>query len=690
MTTTPAAEDGEQLTLVPAPQRRRGRTAPRRVGADPITDDRPVAVVQVDTGLAHLDRPFEYAVPESLAATAEPGVRVKVRFAGRDLDAFVLERRPLAEHPGRLAPLRSVVSPEPVLLPQVIEAARRVADAHGGGLGDVLRLAVPPRHATAERALVMAAPEDDTAPDPMTTTVAAWEPYAAGPAFLGRVTSGEGPGAAVLALPGAGPGQAWPDLLAEAAAAAHRGDRGALLVVPDHRDVSRVSRALDRVLGPGRHVRLTADQGPQARYTAYLKVLRGHAQVVVGTRAAAWAPVARLGLVAWWDDGDDLHEEPRFPHAHVRDVLLARAEIGGAAVLTAGYTRSLPVEALLRRGVLTSVDPAPRVLRARAPRVRVAGEGSDEARDPAVAAAHLPTVAWTAAKEALTTGPVLVQVPRRGYLPALACQDCRRPARCVACAGPLGISAAHGPPACRWCGRVEAAFICPACHGRRVRSSIVGARRTAEELGRAFPGVPVDRSGADTVLETVPGTPRLVVATPGAEPVSESGYAAVLLLDAWALLDRASLLAGEESLRRWMGAAALARPSAPVVLCGAPVAARLLAVEALVRWDPAWFAAREWEDRDRLGLPPTALFGTVVGSRVAVGRALSDLRMPSGGGVLGPLPTGVGEDVRAVVRVPHEAAGELARELAAVRALASARKDPDTARVHVGVADPLA
>ena len=118
-------------------------------------------------------------------------------------------------------------------------------------------------------------------------------------------------------------------LLAEAARAAVEGGRGAVLVVPDHRDVVRVEAALAEVLGPGRHTRLTADQGPQARYTAYLKVLRGHAQVVVGTRAAAFAPVRDLGLVAWWDDGDDLLDEPRAPYPHVREVLLARAGARG-------------------------------------------------------------------------------------------------------------------------------------------------------------------------------------------------------------------------------------------------------------------------------------------------------------------------------------------------------------------------
>ena len=68
----------------------------------------------VDVPLAHLDRPFDYPVPATMADDAVPGARVKVRFAGQDVDGFVVERaaasrppRPAhAAAPGRSAPSR--------------------------------------------------------------------------------------------------------------------------------------------------------------------------------------------------------------------------------------------------------------------------------------------------------------------------------------------------------------------------------------------------------------------------------------------------------------------------------------------------------------------------------------------------------------------------------------------------------
>ena len=73
----------------------------------------PVARVLVDVPLAHLDRPFDYAVPATMADTAVPGCRVKVRFAGQDVDGYLVARAATSEHQGLLAPLRRVVSPSP-------------------------------------------------------------------------------------------------------------------------------------------------------------------------------------------------------------------------------------------------------------------------------------------------------------------------------------------------------------------------------------------------------------------------------------------------------------------------------------------------------------------------------------------------------------------------------------------------
>ena len=665
-----------------APSPRAGR-APRPARARPApvpAADLPVARVVVDVPLAHLDRPFDYAVPEAMAETAVAGCRVRVRFAGRLVDGFLLERAATTDHEGRLAFLASVVSPEPVVTPEVAGLAREVADRYAGTLSDVLRLAVPPRHARVEAEPVDASPPLVPPVDP-----GAWGRYETGPAFLEALAGGAAPRAVWTALPG----PTWPAEVATAVQATLAGGRGALVVVPDTRDVDRVDAALTAALGPGAHVALTSELGPAERYRRWLAVLRGGVRAVVGTRAATFAPVADLGLAVVWDDGDDLHAEPRAPYPHVRDVLTLRAHRTGAALLVGGLARTAEAERLVASGWARPLAAPRAVVRSTAPRVAATGSEFELARDPAARSARLPTLAWETARRGLAAGaPVLFQVPRRGYLPALSCTRCRAPARCGHCSGPLGRAdgAPDGVPACRWCGRPAASWSCPYCSGTALRAAVVGARRTAEELGRAFPGVAVRTSGRDGVLADVPAEPALVVATPGAEPVADGGYAAAVLLDGWALLSRPDLRAAEETLRRWMAAAALVRPATDdgrvVVLAdsGVPV------VQALVRWDPATAAGRELADRVELGFPPATRMASVTGAPEAVAAFLADVELPPAADVLGPVSIDDGTDERALLRVPLSAGVALAAAVKAALVLRSARKDTNLVRVRL---DPL-
>jgi primosomal protein N' (replication factor Y) (superfamily II helicase) len=650
-----------------------------------VADTDPVASVVLDVPLPHLDRPFDYAVPATMADTAVPGARVRIRFAGQDADGFVVRRSASSEHPGPLTPLRAAPSAEVVLQPAVHRAARAVADHYAGTLADVLRLAVPPRHAATE-----AVPSPDAPPPPPTPRPGPWRAYRGGQAFLSRVAQGSGPRAVWTALPGRGADD-WAHALAVAAATALVAGRGSVLVLPDHRDVVRVDDALTALLGSGHHVRLTADVGPAARYAAFLQLSRGSTRIAVGTRAAAFAPVHDLGLVVCWDDGDDLLTEPRAPYPHYLRVLAIRAEQTGAAALFGSLSRSTQAQQLVDDGWARPVVADRSEVRRRAPRVLVTGD--DETRDPAARAARMPSQAMRAVREGLATGPVLVQVPRAGYVPALACQSCRSPARCASCSGPLAVSTGSGPPVCRWCGQLAGAWSCSRCGNGRLRSVVVGAARTVEELGRAFPGTTVRASGGDLpVLPRVGDGRDLVVTTPGAEPVAEDGYAAAVLLDTWAPLGRPDLLAAEEALRRWLTAAALVRPAeqgGQVVVVGD---ASLAPIQALVRWDPAGHAQRELAERTELALPPSVALAEVVGDGASVRALLSGLRLPEQADLLGPLPVDVparsrvgpdSQQLRALVRAPRSRAGELATALTAARVVLSSGKQARPPRVQV-------
>jgi primosomal protein N' (replication factor Y) len=631
-----------------------------------------IARVVVDSPLPHLDRPFDYAVPDGLVDDVVAGCRVKVRFAGRMVDGIVLELADTSEHDGKLAPLAKVVSSEVILTPPIARLCRAVADRWAGTMSDVLRLAIPPRQAKVEAHPVEPRPPTELRPaDPST-----WLPWPGGPAFIEALAAGERPRVCWSALPAHDPAEA----VAHAVLAVLALGRGAVVCVPDNRDISRWDAVFTRVLGPHQHVVLSAAQKPAARYRSFLTVARGEIRVVVGTRAAAFAPVANLGLVVMFDDGDDLFAEPRAPYSHAREVLLTRALQQETAVLLGGYARSVEAQALVERGWCSDLT-AETVTRRRMWPTMDVSDGD------AGAPARLPQAVFKAIRSC--TGPVLVQVPRRGYRTSLACQQCRTPARCTSCGGPLEQAGAAQALRCRWCERRADGWACVVCGSHDVRAPTVGHLRTAEEYAAAFPDRSIVTSGGSAVLDAVDAGPVVVLATPGAEPRVEGGYELVVLMDTWLMLARDDIRVVEEAHRRWFNALALARETATGVAVGDSGG-----LQALVRADPVGFARRELAVRADTHLPPIGRLAVVDGAADVID-SWASRDWTANTEVLGPIESedppsthsvqGGAPSARLVLRSPRREGAELARLLHEAQAERSAAKLV-TVRVRI---DPM-
>jgi primosomal protein N' (replication factor Y) len=647
----------EQIPLLAGgPRPRRSRSG------GPLAEQLPVARVALMTPVPHLDRVFDYAVPESLDAAAQRGVRVRVRLAGRLVDGFLLER--VATSDRELVPLASVHGP-PVLTEEVAALCRAVADRYAGTLADVLRFAVPPRHARAESRPVRVRPPG--LPGPVDT--GAWADHQGGAELLERI-GGTQP---VRALWVAGPGEDVPARLAELGRATLARGRGVLVVAPDGDAVDRIASGLDaQGLAPAR---LVAGAGPETRYRAFLAVRSGAARVVVGTRAAVFAPVADLGAILLWDDGDESLAEPQAPGWHAREVAALRATASSVSLVVGGTAVSLEAVRMAEAGWLRHVGLPRPVVRARMPRVQVAADLTRG--DPSRGGVRVPSVVLEALREGVARGPVLVGVPRAGYLPMLACQGCREPVRCAECSSMMSA----GPdrvPRCPQHGG-DPGWRCPICRTDRVRAVVVGVRRTAEEFGRALPGVRVVSSSGEQPLRALDGPPCVVVATPGTEPhPGPAGYAALVLLDAAAALSRPGLRVPEEVLRRWLAAAALVRPAGEggrVVVVGDADARE---VQALVRWDPAGYAARALEERRLLSLPPAVRTAQLTGPALPAGEVADDVAADLGERLLrrsGPLPGAHGE-VAWLLAVSLADGAALSSALQRAQSVRSARRAP--------------
>ena len=641
--------------------------------------ERRIARVLIDSPLPQLDRLFDYELPPSLGEVTA-GVRIKapLRTAGRVIDGFVVEIADEPDAARTLSEVESVVSPTVVMPDRLYRLARRVADRAAGSASDVLRLAIPKRQVRVEKSWQPV----DQAPSATTAALERARAVIADYDGLDAVLAESGR-AAVEAIPvqhRSTPG--WAQLLAAAATIQLHESRSSILIVPDYRDQELLLTALEALLPSEAVVRHDARQSNPDRYRAFLRTLDDAPCVVVGNRSAVYAPV-EAGLVAIWDDGDPLLAEPLAPYVHARDAALVRQEQEHSALLLVGHTRSTDAERLVVHGWMEQITAARRVI----PQVRLSTPQELEHTRQRV-----PSSAFAAARAATADGPVLVQVARPGFAPTLVCASCRAPARCTHCGGPLGARRRGAVPVCAWCGRSANSWRCGQCDSDQVRLASSGTERTADELGRAFPGVRVIVSDGAHPVQHVDAKPALVVATRGAEPVAECGYRAVILLDGARMLQAPELRIGESCLRWWCNAAALAAPGAPVHLVGVdgPVA------RALATWTPAAYARGELEARAPLQMPPTTRVAQIDGLPASVRAALDALAELGirGDAVLGPVPVGDEGRVRALVRFGYGAGQAVATRLraAVVAEAAQSRRGRGRARiplsVHLDILEP--
>lgn len=611
----------------------------------------PVSVAEVILAapLPQLARRFEYTIPTELENKVTRGVRVKVPLGRRKklLEAFVVEVSESASFEGKLQDISKVVSEIPVLNADLLALAEAIAGRQAGITADVLRLAIPPRTARVEKSIAAANDTD--------YTTLPWQQSKRRNGNLQWVQPSIGVTELSVANQDLPSVPNWAILLAKEAIARAARDEGAIIITPDYRDLDLLAQALVS-LGAQSFARLDAHQSDHVRYRNYLELLHSGVPIVIGNRSAAFAPVQNLSWIGMWDDGDPLFNEPLAPYAHTRDVVLVRQQLTGVDVTFASHARSVAMHRLIQVGWVHPAEPA------KGPKV-VSTEQMHH--DAAPTPGGIESASITIIRTAVTTGPVLIQVARRGWATVVICADCDTPMRCTACAGPLYQPSQEHVAKCRWCQREFTGFKCAACGGTSPKFVGRGQARTGLDIARLVPNVPIVHSNGSKIVTSVDSKPKLVIATAGTEPVATGGYAAVCILDAAKMLSRESLDASEQALRAWMNAAALCAPTGSVVIQDV----KSTVAAAFVTWKSELLAERELNARNTLGLPPAIRLATAVGTPEAIAqlrsRALAPGEFPGIGqvGTLTKLPEG--EDGlklrRMMLRVPYSVAAAFAQ-----------------------------
>ena len=487
----------------------------------------PIAKVVLDVALPHLDYPFDYLVPKDIDDFCQPGVKVKVKFAGRNLDGWIVERSKINIENKKLAKIDKVISDFPVLKSEIVDVCRITADRFIGTLNDCLRFSVPPRKAKIEKSYANNSIIKDN-----------------NSGF--RMNKLENKISAIEFSPNFD----YLKYLLEVIYEVKKVNRQTILIAPN---ISNVNVMADFLNGTEINYQiLSAEQEASTRYKSFLDIQTKPIDLVIGTRNAIFAPVSDLGLIILWDDSEENFYSPQAPYWNVREVSQIRRQLNDCYLLFAGFGKSIKTYFDIKTKQIDTLTiqnlnefwPA------------IYWNSSD---DPLEKTKTIPSAAWKIIQEGLKTSNVLIQVPRLGYSSNLQCLECRESLKCKNCSGPLHKFNKDSALECKWCVKIETFWQCPYCRSTKYITSVSGQKKIVEEIGKAFPGVKIITSGGKNILRKVSNENAIVVATPGAEPICEGKYSSLVIIDSFLYLSRAGLSSNEDIYRKWINAISLVK-----------------------------------------------------------------------------------------------------------------------------------
>lgn len=518
-------------------------------------------VARIVPDVTGIDKTFDYLVPDELEATVELGSRVRVSLHGRRVGGWVVELLDASDEVSAdaLKPIvkSSGIGPSDDLIDLAQWASWRWC---AGRLRPFLVVASPPvvvhRPATPRRTLVRAEPSS--------------------PATSSLIAEGGG----VVRLPPTA--DHLPSILSAARV-------GSTLVVCPSVDMARVLS--HRIRRTGVSVALLPEDWAQAR---------GGVDVVIGARAAAFAPCPELAVAIVLDENDESLQEERSPTWHARDVVVERCRRAGAVpVLVSAVPTVEAWFGLGRRGENVKSPGVERERRAW-PRVEVIDRSEQEPWKRTLVSSELI--------EALRDENLRVAcvINTKGMARLLACRSCRTVARCTDCDGAL-VESSEGSLECSRCGSTRPR-VCASCGSGDLARVKPGTTRLRDELERAASRKVVEVTASsvdvdDTAADVFIGTEAVL------HRVRRVDVVVFLDLDAELLAPR--YRAREQIWTLVARAARLVGPSGRILLQTTLVDHDT--VRALADLDLDGAVSAEWERRVALSLPPASALAVVDG-----------------------------------------------------------------------------
>jgi primosomal protein N' (replication factor Y) len=285
--------------------------------------------------------------------------------------------------------------------------------------------------------------------------------------------------------------------------------RQAIVLVPE---ISLTPQAVHRFATrfPGRVALIHSQLSPGQQFDEWRRIREGHADIVVGSRSAIFAPLPRLGLIVV----DEEHEwaykqQDHAPRYHARDVALRRAALTGSVTILGSATPDLATYHAAQKGEFQLLSLPTRVGRRKA---RDGTELITELPMPPVQIVDMRAELrsgnnslfsrqlQSALDTTLTRGEqAILYLNRRGSSSFMLCRECGYVPMCPRCDVPLVYHAdIHG----MLCHRCNAYSLipreCPKCGSPGIRGFGTGTQKVVDEVAALFPKARVLRWDRDT------------------------------------------------------------------------------------------------------------------------------------------------------------------------------------------------
>src|SRR5438105_11296336 len=461
-----------------------------RVDAAPAQATRSIAQVVVDARVGSSSGLFDYLVPEPLQGMVQVGQRVRVPFGKRLVSGFVYA---LTEAPAVLdpRPIESLIDAEPLLPPGVLRLAAFVADHYAAPLDEVIRAIVPPR----VRAVTARPPRSRARRSRILARAGAGEAVAAPllePAQRSAVEriciAVARQEAETFLLHGVTASGKTEVYLAVLETVLRSGGQ-ALVLVPE---IALTPQAVGRFAArfPGRLAVLHSALTEAERAAEWWRIRRGEADIVIGPRAAVFAPLPRLRLIAIDEEESSAFKQDRIPRYHAPTVARWLAERTRSVLVLGSATPSVATYAAALAGREHLLELPHRAQGRPLPPVTIVDMRGE------IAAQHFSPLSrelQAAIGGSLERGEQsILFLNRRGLATFVLCRDCGQARECLHCSVALVYHASLGRLQCHYCGRTEPLpRRCPACGSRYIKSFGIGTERVEQEVRSLLPAARV-------------------------------------------------------------------------------------------------------------------------------------------------------------------------------------------------------